>query len=139
MTAEVFLDTNIIVYAVDRSPASAAKNKRARQIIREGKFGVSAQVVQEFYVVSTRKLKKPLSPALAIKWVDRLCRAEFTPLDAAIIKTGIANAKRYQISYWDGAILAAAEALGAPVVFTEDLNHGQSYGAVKVVNPFLPV
>ncbi len=139
MSAEVFLDTNIVVYAVDTSPASAAKNKRARHIIRGGKFGVSAQVVQEFYVTSTRKLKKPLSTSMAIKWVDRLCRAEFTPVDAAIIKMGIANAKRYQISYWDGAILAAAEALGAPVLFTEDLNHGQSYGAVKVVNPFLPV
>lgn len=43
---------------------------------------------------------------------------------------------RYQISYWDGAIIAAAEALGAPIVYSEDMSNGQSYGSVKVVNPF---
>lgn len=57
-------------------------------------------------------------------------------LDASLIKLGIAHAHRYQISYWDGAIIAAAEALGAATVYSEDLNHGQTYGSIQVVNPF---
>jgi predicted nucleic acid-binding protein len=88
-------------------------------------------------MLRVRKLKKPIRVGLAIKWVDRLCRAEFVPVGTTVIKAGIANAKPYQISYWDGAILAAAEALGATTVLSEDLNHGQIYGAVKVINPFL--
>ena len=57
-------------------------------------------------------------------------------IDAGLVKRGAAISARYQISYWDGAILAAAEALGAPVLYSEDLSHGQTYGSVKVVNPF---
>ena len=68
---------------------------------------------------------------------EQLCKAELVTLDASLIKLGIAYATRYQISYWDGAILAAAEALGAPTVYSEDLSHGQSYVHVKIVNPFV--
>jgi predicted nucleic acid-binding protein len=52
------------------------------------------------------------------------------------VANGIAYSRRYQISYWDGAILAAAERLNAPILYTEDLNHDQTYGSVRVVNPF---
>ena len=138
MTADVFLDTNVLIYAVDGGDASKDKRLRSRQIIRETTFGVSAQVVLEFYVVATRKMKKPLSVGIAAQWVDRLCKAEFVAIDAAIIKMAIERSNRFQISYWDAAILAAAEALGASTVFSEDLSHGQSYGPVTVVNPFLP-
>ena len=54
-----------------------------------------------------------------------------------LIKVAIEISWRYRISYWDGAILAAAERLGAEVLYTEDLNHGQAYGTVRVINPFL--
>jgi predicted nucleic acid-binding protein len=60
------------------------------------------------------------------------------PVDAPLVKLGIAIAERYRIDYWDGAILAAAEALGAETLYTEDLNHGQLYGSVRVINPFRP-
>jgi predicted nucleic acid-binding protein len=58
-------------------------------------------------------------------------------IDPSLIRTAIAVSQRYRIHYWDGAILAAAESLGAEIVYTEDLNHGQSYGSVRVINPFL--
>ena len=58
------------------------------------------------------------------------------PNDSLIVKVGVEISRRYGISYWGGAIVAAAEELGAPTLFTEDLNHGQPYGSVRVVNPF---
>jgi predicted nucleic acid-binding protein len=70
-------------------------------------------------------------------WVDLLCQQHCVAMDAGIVRSGIDVARRYGISYWDGAIVAAAEAAGAPIVYTEDLNHGQVYGTVKAVNPFV--
>ena len=139
MSASFFLDTNVIVYAVDTTHGAAHKRMMARKIIRAGDFGVSAQVVQEFYVTATKKLKRPLSIASAARFVEQLLRADFVGLDASLIKLGIAHSRRYQISYWDGAIIAAAEALGATTLYSEDLNHGQSYGSVRVLNPFVAV
>lgn len=136
MSVEVFLDTNIVVYAVDTTRSATHKRQIARKILREGGFGISTQVLQEFYVTVTKKLKRPLSAATAARWVDQLCKAEHVALDASLVKLGIAYATRYQVSYWDGAILAAAEAMGAALVYSEDLNHGQTYGNVKVISPF---
>jgi len=70
-------------------------------------------------------------------WIERLCRQPCVPVDPPLVKLGIAIAERYRINYWDGAILAAAEALGAEILYTEDLNHGQMYGSVRAENPFL--
>ena len=137
MSVEYFLDTNIVVYAVDTTHGAAHKRQIARNILREGNFGVSTQVLQEFYVISTKKLKRPLSVSTAARWVDQLSRADIATLDVSLIKQAIVHSKRYQISYWDGAIIAAAEALGASTLYTEDLSHSQSYGSVKVQNPFV--
>ena len=139
MSVECFLDTNVIVYAVDTTRGAAHKRQIARKILRDGNFGVSTQVLQEFYVTATKKLKRPLSVSTAARWVDMLCRAELVNLDAALIKLAIVRSQRYQISYWDGAIIAAAEALGAAILYSEDLSHGQSYGSVRVENPFFGI
>jgi len=136
MSVDVFLDSNIIVYAVDTSPVEAKKRSRSRELLREDRFGTSAQVVQEFYSIVTRKIARPLPPALAARWVDRLLRMPFAVTDAVLIKTALIRAHAYQIAYWDAAILSAAEALGATTVYSEDLSHGQLYGSVRVINPF---
>ena len=137
MSAEVFLDTNVLVYAVDTATATSRKRTRGRDLIREGNFGVSGQVLQEFYVVTTRKLAKPLPPGVAARWVARLSTAAFVPTDASLVKAAIEASIRWRISYWDAAIVAAAEALGARTLYSEDLSHGQVYGSVTVRNPFL--
>jgi predicted nucleic acid-binding protein len=98
---------------------------------------LSAQVLQEFYVVATRKAEVPLRPAAALDWIEQLEEFPCADVSPALVKLGAVMAERYRISYWDGAILAAAESLGAPVVYTEDLNHGQDYGAVRAINPFI--
>jgi predicted nucleic acid-binding protein len=94
-------------------------------------------VLQEFYVVATRKAEVPLEPAAALEWIEQLEVFPCAEISPALVKLAAVMSQRYRISYWDGAILAAAESLGAPVVYTEDLNHGQTYGAVRAVNPFL--
>ena len=138
MSVDVFLDSNVLVYAVDTDPQAQAKRDRARTLIREDRFGTSAQVVQEFYVTVTRKLTQPLVPGVAARWVDRLTRMPFVPTDSILLKTAIIRAQAWQISYWDAAVISAAEALGAKTLFTEDLNDGQLYGNVRAVNPFAP-
>lgn len=134
---EVFLDTNILIYAALGSVDAPAKNERAIELLTT-RFGTSGQVLAEFYVNAQRKGAVPLTPDEAKEWVYRLSKKAFQPVDYAVIRAGIEHARRYQLSYWDGAIIAAAERLGARVVYSEDLNHGQTYGSVRVENPFLP-
>lgn len=135
--AEVFLDTNVLLYAALGSADEPVKYERAVDLLT-ARFGTSGQVLAEFYVNAQRKGSRPLTPDEAQEWVFRLSKKPFQPIDYRIVRAGIENARRYQISYWDGAIIAAAERLGARVVYSEDLNHGQTYGSVRVENPFLP-
>lgn len=136
-STEVFLDTNVLIYAALGSADEPAKYERAVELLTT-RFGISGQVLAEFYVNAQRKGSVPLTADEAKEWVYRLSKKAFQPVDYAVIRGGIENARRYQISYWDGAIIAAAERLGARVVYSEDLNHGQTYGSVRVENPFLP-
>lgn len=136
MIADVLLDTNIIVYAASRAADDAPKAKAALQLLATARFGVSGQVLQEFYVTTTRKLRVALSHDEALDWIEQLEEFPCIPLDASLVYRGAEHAKRYQISYWDGAIIAAAERLNADIIYSEDLNDGQLYGSVRVVNPF---
>lgn len=78
-----------------------------------------------------------MPPVLATTWIDHLASQPSVPVDATLVRRGIEISVRYQISYWDGAVIAAAEALGAKTVYSEDLSHGLRYGDVTVTNPFL--
>lgn len=135
--AKVFLDTNVLIYAALGSADAPAKYERAVELLTT-RFGTSGQVLAEFYVNVQRKGERPLTAEKAQEWVFRLSKKPFQPVDYKVIRAGIEHARRYQISYWDGAIIAAAERLGASIVYSEDLNHGQTYGSVRVENPFLP-
>jgi len=136
MIADSMLDTNVLVYAVDASPAHCARQAAAIQLLEKADFGLSAQVLQEFYVTVTRKLAKPLTPYAALEFIDRLHAFPMVAVDQGLVIEGIRNSVKYQLSYWDGAIVAAAERLHARILYSEDLNHGQHYGNVEVVNPF---
>jgi predicted nucleic acid-binding protein len=136
MTVESFLDTNVIVYAAAGHGAEEAKRQRALKLIDDEDFATSAQVLQEFYVTVTRKVATRLPPTVALEWIEQLEAFPCLEIDATIVKLGAEISERYGISYWDGAIVAAAEGVGAKTLFSEDLNHGQFYGAVRVVNPF---
>ena len=137
MNVDAFLDTNVLVHAVAASDQETAKRARALELIDTLDFGLSAQVLQEFYITVVHKLEDPLGPGEALEWIEQLEAFPCQALDSGIVKVGAEISQRYRISYRDGAIIAAAEALGARTLFTEDLNHGQTYGSVRVVNPFL--
>ncbi len=139
MTAKVFFDTNILVYAAQERGAGEEERKRRRalELVDSEDFGTSSQVLQEFFVTTTRKGARPLSAAAALEWIERWALFPCQPIDHQLVRIAIERCARYRISYWDAAILAAAEALGAHTVYSEDLNDGQPYGRVRVVNPFV--
>ena len=134
---EVFLDTNILLYAALGRDHAGHRWERAREIALSEDYCTSGQVLAEFYNVSTRKGAPPLSPQKAREWVRVVAMKPCQPVTPDVVLAGIDHAHRYQLSYWDGAIIAAAERIGARVLYSEDLNHGQTYGSVRVENPFL--
>jgi predicted nucleic acid-binding protein len=79
-----------------------------------------------------------MSHADAVAAIRQLLRRPTVATDATLVLEGLRLKERFQLSYWDAAIIAAARALGAGTLYSEDLNHGQDYDGVRVVNPFLP-
>ena len=128
----------MLIYAHDVD--AKARHEAAKSVLRElwsERTGVlSTQVLQEFYVNVTRKTESPLSPARAMEWLDQLDEFPCVPIDRSLVKVAAEIAARFRISYWDAALVAAAEVLGAQTLYTEGLNHNQMYGSVRVVNPF---
>ena len=137
MTVRCFVDTNVLIYAAAGRDDEPAKFARANDIVQNEAFGLSSQVLQEFFVNVVHKAAKPLSVRAAFGWIERLAAFPCVVIDAGLVMIAIGVSERYRISYWDAAIIAAAERLEAPVVYSEDLNHGQSYGSVRVLNPFV--
>ena len=136
MTARVFFDTNILVYAAVGTGRDEPKRKRALELIESEDFGTSAQVLQEFFVTVVRKASRPLSTAQALDWIEQWAAFPCQAIDHQLVRIAIEQSERFAISYWDAAILVAAEALGTDTVYSEDLGDGQRYGRVRVVNPF---
>jgi len=139
MNGRCFVDTNILVYAQDRS--AGTKFEVARSLVNrlwDTKQGViSTQVLQEFCITMQRKVARPakfsdVRAALEdyLGWII-VINTQTTILDALLLQG------RFQISFWDALILCAAELAEAGVVYSEDLSHRQRYGAVQVINPFL--
>lgn len=136
MNARVFFDTNILVYAAAGTGKDENKRKRALELIGSEDFGTSAQVLQEFFVTVVKKALRPLSAAQALEWIEQWTVFPCQDINHQLVRIAIEMSERYSISYWDAAIIAAAEAMGSHTVYSEDLNDGQQYGTVKVVNPF---
>jgi predicted nucleic acid-binding protein len=137
MNADVFLDTNILLYTIDEDPASALKRQRAQELMLSRRWGWSIQVAAEFFVNATSpkrpfRLAVPTAAALVEGWLA-LPTLDITP---ALFRAAIDVHQRYQLSYWDAAIIAAARQMGCGTIYSEDLNAGQNYDGVTVVNPF---
>lgn len=134
----IFIDTNILVYANDVS--DERKRERARQIIHdvivEGNGCISTQVLAEFWVTVTRKLAIPLSAELAREQIQLLSSLKIIPVDHAMVLEALQIQERWQFSYWDAQILAAANRASCAFVYTEDLHDGALIGSVTIKNPF---
>jgi predicted nucleic acid-binding protein len=140
MNVEAFVDTNVLLYAASAAQRYPAKHAKAWHILKTVELAISAQVLAEFYV-NAQKSKPhqiPLSRLETARWIDQLCQFTVVAVDQDVVQNAIRDSQRYQISYWDAALIAAAEVVAAPILYTEDLNHGQFYGSVQVINPFLP-
>lgn len=132
-----FVDTNIVIYAISNDEREREKALRAREILSQTRLALSVQVLQEFYVQSTRRSRPgALSHERAMVMVEALLRFPVVDLSVALVQRAIATHVRFQISYWDAAILEAARGLGCEIVLSEDLNDGQDYDGVSVENPF---
>jgi predicted nucleic acid-binding protein len=139
MPDKYFVDTNILLYAHDRS--AGLKHERARQLIERlwtsGEGVLSTQVLQELCINLRRKLARPL-PVEEIRQIiqDYLSWEIIVNTPLSVLQT-LEIAVRYQTSFWDALVLQAAESSGAEVLYSEDLATGQKYGTVQVVNPLL--
>ena len=133
-----FVDTNVLIYAYDLS--AGARHERAKRLIAElwksRRGALSVQVLQEFYVVGTRKLIQ-IAPADLRTILNDLALWRVHSPGAADVLAAVDLHQRYQVSFWDAMVLQSAARLGCTVVWSEDLNSGQHYQGVRVMNPFV--
>jgi predicted nucleic acid-binding protein len=138
MTAPVFVDTNVLLYW--RDGRHAAKQARAAEWLallwREQRGRTSTQVLSEYYVNVTRKLDPGLPADEAWDDVQALLAWEPQATDGALLQRGRTIEGRYGLSWWDGLVVAAAQAQGCALLLTEDLQDGAVYGGVTARNPF---
>jgi len=131
----IFVDTNVIVYGLLGEDPS--RQPVAQQLIEDlwgrGEAVISSQVLVEF---ANTALRLGGDPPVVQQQVRLLAAAELVVIEDSLVCEAIALRDRYQISFWDACILAAASRAGCETIYSEDLNAGQRYGSVQVVNPF---
>jgi predicted nucleic acid-binding protein len=137
MNATRFLDTNILICAYDLG--APAKRAVALQLVAQGwaalgETAISVQVLQEMHVHFTRR---GIAPKEAARIVRDFIDWPVVDNTLELLTGALDHQVRWKISLWDSLILAAAHASGASELITEDLNHGQDYGGIRVINPFL--
>ena len=138
MTAPVFVDTNVLVYA--RDAGEPAKQVLAagwlEHLWRERLGRTSLQVLSEYYVNVTRKLVPGLAPDDAWDDVEALLTWDPQAIDEALMRRGREIERRYRLSWWDSLVVGAAQLQGCGLLLTEDLQEGAVYGGVTVRSPF---
>jgi predicted nucleic acid-binding protein len=134
-----FIDTNILVYAHDAT--ADLKRDIASQLLYdqwELETGrLSIQVLQEFFVTITQKVPEPLPVPEAALLIRELSHWPVHEPTSSDVLAAIDVQVRWQTSFWDAMILRSADVSGADVIYSEDLNTGQFYGRVRVINPFV--
>jgi predicted nucleic acid-binding protein len=133
-----FIDTNILVYAYDRSAGRkhAAASRLVEQCWEDENGCLSIQVLQEFYVTVTRKIATPLEPQTARQIVSDLAHWRIHVPEANDVLQAIDMQQTYRLSFWDAMVMQSAAQLGCTQLLSEDLSHGETYGPVQVFNPF---
>ncbi len=132
-----FVDTNVLIYAVSTSQEDVGKRRRALEILRRPDLTFSVQVFQEFYHQATRPTRPGrLTGADALAFLGTLLSFPIHDVTLDTFTSAVEISQRYGLSYWDGAILAAARTAGCDAVYSEDLNPDQDYGDLSVIDPF---
>jgi predicted nucleic acid-binding protein len=131
--AEVFFDTNLLLYLLSDE---AAKAQKAEELLASGGV-ISVQVLNEFASVAIRKLAMTVAGTRdVLATIRAVCRVR--PVDVETHELALDLVERYQFSLYSSLILAAAARAGCAVLYTEDLQHGQQVGRLLVQNPFAP-
>ncbi len=137
MIPAVFIDTNILIYAISTGPGERGKREAARELLFAEAWGSSVQVLQEFYVQVTRANRPhALSHEQALGFVQFFMRKPIQDVTAVVLARALAIRGRYGFSYWDSGVVAAALSLGCGELCTEDLKHGQTIEGLTIRNPF---
>lgn len=138
MSGRTFLDSNVLVYSVDENPGEKARHERAVELLsmQPESLVVSSQVPQEFYVVTTRRLKNPLSEERAARAVRGIAKLDVVGVDATLVLAAAGTSRTVRMSLWDALIIEAASRAGCQRVLSEDLNAGQVISGVRIENPF---
>ncbi len=139
MSDRYFVDTNILIYAHDAT--AGKKHLRARTLVDrlwdESTGVLSTQVLQELCINLRRKLSKPLPVAEVRAILRNYSRWQVVVNTSESVLEALEIESRHKTSFWDALILQAAGKAGVTLLYSEDLSHGQVYGSVQVVNPFL--
>ncbi len=133
---EAFVDTNVLLYAASSASSEVREREAARRILQEDNWAISVQVLQEFYVNATGKMRGKVQPHNAVSFVRLLLTRPVVATTPELFLRATDIRNRYHISYWDAAIVAAAVHLGCATLYTQDLNSGQTYDGVTAVDPF---
>ena len=137
MTAPVFVDSNVLIYALDRGDLKKQEAARAwrTELWKSHSGRISFQILQEFYVNVAQKW--PSASEQARAEVRDLLAWRPAPIDGAILERAWRMQDRYQLSFWDALIVAAAKSLACRYLLTEDLQANQELDGITVINPFL--
>ncbi len=138
MSDKTFVDTNVLIYAHDVD--AARKHEIAKDLLRtlwlERTGMVSTQVLQEFYVNATRKIRKPLTKPEARSIVDTYAPWCVDGITTSDLAAAFQIEDQARMGFWDALIVAVAARAGARRVLSEDLNNGQSIAGISIHNPF---
>ena len=134
-----FFDTNILVYAIDTRFSDKQKSAIAlySQAVKDRSFVISTQVLVEFFSATTKGKQPLLQRHEAQSQVTALARQRVIPTTANMVVSAVGYAERYQMQWFDALMVDAALSAGATTLYSEDMQHGQRYGSLTVVNPFL--
>ncbi len=133
-----FVDTNVLVYAFDKSssPKKRVAQRLMNELMEEDRLRVSTQVLQELFVTLTRKVSQRCSSEEALAVLEDLTAWPLMVVDYAAIRAAVGLAEQAKLSFWDALVVVAAARTGAAVLYTEDLNDGQEILGVRISNPF---
>jgi predicted nucleic acid-binding protein len=136
MSERSFFDTNVLVYADDQ--AAPAKQRRAIELVAEHRRArsgvVSLQVLQEYFVTVTKKMR--VDAAIARRRVELLAEFDLAAPDLADILAAIDLHRLHGFSFWDALVLRSAKQAGCSVIFSEDMQHAREIDGLHIVNPF---
>lgn len=137
MAPRRFIDTNVLLYSISSHPDESAKRDRAIALLAADDLALSAQVIQEFYAQATRATRTDALPHdIAAGLVRAWARFPVQETSLAVVTAALEIHARHGLSYWDSAIVAAAQALGCRELLSEEMSHGRRIGDLTILDPF---